>query len=98
MTVLIDLFSRQVVGWAIDNPMQTSLCVGAFQMAFRRPPPGLLHHSDRGSRYAGHEDREHSAVMKAEQSMNRKGNCWEVKKSSRSVVDFLTAMHLNKLI
>ena len=51
VAVVIDLFSRQVVGWAIDNHMRTSLCVRALQMAFwrRKPPPGLLHHSDRGS-------------------------------------------------
>jgi putative transposase len=48
-------------------------------MAFwrRKPKPGLLHHSDRGSQYASHEYRKHLAVMKMEQSMSRKGNCWE---------------------
>ncbi|OAI17606.1 hypothetical protein A1359_05795 [Methylomonas lenta] len=48
-------------------------------MAFwrRKPPPGLLHHSDRGSQYASHDYREHLAVMGMEQSMSRKGNCWE---------------------
>jgi putative transposase len=79
VAVIIDLFSRQVVGWAIDNHMRTSLCVRALQMAFwrRKPPPGLLHHSDRGSQYASHEYREHLAVMGMEQSMSRKGNCWD---------------------
>lgn len=79
VAVVIDLFSRQVVGWAIDNHMRTSLCVRALQMAFwrRKPPPGLLHHSDRGSQYASHDYREHLAVMGMEQSMSRKGNCWD---------------------
>jgi putative transposase len=57
VAVAIDLFSRQVVGWAIDGHMRTSLCASALQMAFYpkgtsgvgKPKPGLLHHSDRGS-------------------------------------------------
>ena len=79
VAVVIDLFSRQVVGWAIDDHMRTSLCVKALQMAFwrRKPPPGLLHHSDRGSQYASREYRQHLAVMRMDQSMSRKGNCWD---------------------
>lgn len=51
VAIVIDLFSRQVVGWSINDHMRTSLCVNALQMAFwrRKPEPGLLHHSDRGS-------------------------------------------------
>ncbi|MBK8325725.1 MAG: DDE-type integrase/transposase/recombinase [Moraxellaceae bacterium] len=54
VAVVIDLFSRQVVGWAMDNHMKTSLCVSALQMAFwrRKACSGLLHHSDRGGQYA----------------------------------------------
>ena len=79
VAVVIDLFSRQVVGWAMDNHMKTSLCVSALQMAFwrRKPAQGLLHHSDRGSQYASKEYREHLAIMGMEQSMSRKGNCWD---------------------
>lgn len=79
VAVVIDLFSRQVVGWAIDDHMRTSLCVQALQMAFwrRKPPPGLLHHSDRGSQYASRNYREHLAIMGMQQSMSRKGNCWD---------------------
>ena len=79
VAVVIDLFSRQVVGWAMDNHMKTSLCVRALQMAFwrRKPAQGLLHHSDRGSQYASKEYREHLAIMGMEQSMSRKGNCWD---------------------
>ncbi|MCL0274593.1 DDE-type integrase/transposase/recombinase, partial [Escherichia coli] len=49
VAVVIDLFSRHVVGWAMDNHMKTSLCVSALQMAFwrRKPAKGLIHHSDR---------------------------------------------------
>ena len=76
---MIDLFSWQVVGWAINDHMRTSLCVDALQMAFwrRKPKPGLLHHSDRGSQYASKEYRNHIDIMKIEQSMSRKGNCWD---------------------
>ncbi|WP_299371750.1 IS3 family transposase [uncultured Kiloniella sp.] len=79
VAVVIDLFSRQVVGWAIVDHMRTALCVKALQMAFwrRKPEPGLLHHSDRGSQYASHEYRSHLSVMKMKQSMSRKGNCWD---------------------
>jgi putative transposase len=63
------------VGWA----MATSLCVSALEMVFwrRKTEPGLLHHSDRGSQYASQEYRRHLNVMKMEQSMSRKGNCWD---------------------
>jgi transposase InsO family protein len=77
--ILIDLFSRQVVGWAIDDHMRTSLCLDALQMAFwrRKPKQGLLHHSDRGSQYASKEYRNHLDIMEMQQSMSRKGNCWD---------------------
>lgn len=79
VAIVVDLFSRQVVGWAIDSHMRASLCVKALQMAFwrRKPGPGLLHHSDRGSQYASAEYRQHLGLMKMRQSMSRKGNCWD---------------------
>ncbi|WP_221900458.1 DDE-type integrase/transposase/recombinase [Bathymodiolus platifrons methanotrophic gill symbiont] len=72
VAVVIDLFSRQVVGWAINDHMRTSLCLDALQMAFcrRNPKPGLLHHSDRGSQYASKEYRIHLDIMSMEQSMS----------------------------
>jgi len=75
LAVVIDLFSRQIVGWAVTDHMRASLCVSALQMAFwrRKPEPGLLHHSDRGSQYASHDYCKH---LKMEQSMSRKGKCW----------------------
>ncbi len=56
VAVVIDLYSRQVVGWAIDEHMKTSLCINALQMAYwrKKPAKGLMHHSDRGSQYASH--------------------------------------------
>jgi putative transposase len=79
VAIVIDLFSRRVVGWAADSHMRASLCVKALQMAFwrMRPEPGLLHHSDRGSQYASAEYREQLKAMGMRQSMSRKGNCWD---------------------
>ena len=79
VAIVMDLFSRQIIGWAIEEHMQTSLCTNALQMAFwrRKPTPGLLHHSDRGSQYASKEYRKHLTTMKMKQSMSRKGNCWD---------------------
>ena len=79
VALVIDLFSRRVVGWAVDSHMRASLCVKALQMAFcrRKPEPGLLHHSDRGSQYAGAEYRGQLKAMGMRQSMSRKGNCWD---------------------
>jgi putative transposase len=79
VAIVMDLHSRQIVGWAIDDHMRTSLCIKALQMAYgrRQPASGLLHHSDRGAQYAGHEYKEQLQKMNMEQSMSRKGNCWD---------------------
>ena len=54
LAVIIDLYSRRVVGWSIDRRMKKALVIRALMMAvnLRKPPPGLIHHSDRGSQYA----------------------------------------------
>ena len=85
VAVVIDLFSRQVVGLAIAGHMRTALCVKALQMAFwqRKPAHDLLHHSDRGSQYASHEYRGHLSVMRMKQSISRKGNCWDKSPTER---------------
>jgi len=79
LAVVIDLYSRRVVGWAMDRRMQKALVIRALLMAInlRQPPPGLLHHSDRGSQYASHA---YQALLKQHGmicSMSRKGNCWD---------------------
>ena len=79
LATVIDLFSRKVVGWSMAGHMRTSLVNEALQMAIwqRKPPKGLLWHTDRGSQYAS---KEHRALLKEhhiEQSMSRKGNCWD---------------------
>nr|WP_253255884.1 IS3 family transposase [Legionella quinlivanii] len=79
IAVVMDLYSRQIIGWAVDVHMRTSLSSKALRMAFwrKKPSPGLLHHSDRGSQYASYEYRELLKLMNMQQSMSRKGNCWD---------------------
>jgi transposase InsO family protein len=79
LAVVLDLCTRRVVGWSMDKRMTTSLVAAALEMALarRRPPRGLMHHSDRGSQYASafYQTllRRHGIVA----SMSRKGDCWD---------------------
>jgi putative transposase len=77
--VVLDLFSRRVVGWAMRETMPQALTIAALQMAItnRRPEPGLLHHSDRGSQYAAQEYRKLLGEASMVCSMSRKGDCWD---------------------
>lgn len=79
LAVLIDLFSRKVVGWSLASQMQTELCLDALgqAVALRSPPEGLVHHTDRGSQYTSGAYREALAELGAVASMSRKGNCWD---------------------
>jgi putative transposase len=79
LAAVIDLFSRQVVGWSMQPHMQSSLVTDALKMAWfrRHPAPGLIFHSDRGSQYCGHEFQSTLAGYKIRSSMSRKGNCWD---------------------
>jgi putative transposase len=76
---VIDLFSRQVVGWSMKPHMQTSVVTDALHMAWfrRRPAPGLIFHSDRGSQYCSHDFQKALKGYKMKSSMSRKGNCWD---------------------
>jgi transposase InsO family protein len=79
LAVVLDLFSRQVVGWAMDEQMPQELTLAALDMALqrRRPLPGLMHHSDRGSQYAAGAYQKRLAEYGIVCSMSRKGNCWD---------------------
>ena len=79
LAVVLDLFSRKVVGWAMAPHMQASLVCDALRMAIgaRQPQPGLLMHTDRGSQYASQAHTELLGAYGLEQSMSRKGNCWD---------------------
>ena len=79
LAVVIDLFSRKVVGWATANHMRTELCLIALESALirRHPDVGWMHHSDRGSQYASAAYRHRLSQAGARVSMSRKGNCWD---------------------
>ena len=79
LAVVLDLFSRRVVGWAMGDRNDQGLVLRALHMAAQRrsPPPGLIHHSDRGSQYASGA---YQAALRSYGmicSMSRKGNCWD---------------------
>jgi transposase InsO family protein len=77
LAVVMDLFSRQVVGFSMGERMTRSLVIDALRMAWfrRRPAPGLIFHSDRGSQYASEDFQRHLAAFGMKGSMSRKGEC-----------------------
>jgi len=79
LAVVMDLFSRAIIGWSMSERMTQELVIDAFVMAIkqRNPPSGLLHHSDRGSQYASTDYQDILAKYGAICSMSRKGNCWD---------------------
>jgi transposase InsO family protein len=79
LAVVIDLYSRRVVGWSIDRRLKKALVIRALMMAvnLRKPPPGLIHHSDRRSQYASHDYQKLLRQYDMICSMSRKGNCWD---------------------
>jgi transposase InsO family protein len=79
LAVVIDLFSRRVVGWSIRDHLRTELVAEALVMAIgkRVPEPGLLHHSDQGSQYGSDDYRRLLAAHGIACSMSRRGNCWD---------------------
>ena len=79
LAVIVDLCSRYAVGWAMNERITDDLTLSALGMALerRRPPPGLLHHSDRGSQYASAEYQRVLAEHGIVGSMSRRGNCWD---------------------
>jgi putative transposase len=77
LAIVIDLYSRKVVGWALEARNNTELVCHALLMAIddRQPKPGLLHHSDQGNTYTSHQYRGLLEQHKMISSMSRKGNC-----------------------
>ena len=92
LVVVIDLFSRKVVGWAVADRLDAALSVQALRdaLAKRRPDAGLVFHSDRGVEFAAQAFREQLAAAGALQSMSRKGDCWDnaVAESFFSTLEF----------
>ena len=81
LATTLDLYSRKIVGWAMDQRMQKGLVIRALQMALHHRRPNslqiLMHHSDRGSQYASKLFQKLLKVNDIRCSMSRKGNCWD---------------------
>jgi putative transposase len=79
LAVILDLFARRVVGWAVSRSLDAGIAVEALRraLAVRRAPAGMVHHSDRGVHYACTQYRELLASHGITPSMSRKGDCWD---------------------
>ena len=79
LAIVVDLFSRKIVGCAMSDRMKRSLALPTLQRAItlRRPPPGLIHHSDRGSQYCSDDYRRLVAASGFVASMSGRGNCYD---------------------
>ena len=79
LAIVVDLFSRRVIGWATSNVADTRLVLKASELAFatRQPSAGLIMHTDQGCQYTAERFVAHLASHGAVQSMSRKGNCWD---------------------
>ncbi len=79
LAIVLDLFNREIVGWSLKPHMTTDIVTDALTMAWfrKRPTPGLMHHSDRGSQYASQAFQKKLKDYSMICSMSRKGNCWD---------------------
>ena len=79
LAVVMDFFNREIVGWSLKEQLTADLVIDALTMAWfrRRPEPGLIHHSDRGTQYACAAFQQKLAGYGMRCSMSRKGNCWD---------------------
>lgn len=79
LAIALDLFSRRIVGWAVSDRLKRDLALAALRRAItlRKPPPGLVHHSDRGSQYCSHDYRRLLKAHGMIASMSGKGNCYD---------------------
>jgi putative transposase len=95
LAVVMDLYSRAIIGWSLQPYLTTQLALDALQMALwrRKPSPGLLHHSDRGVQYAAADYQRLLAKHGIECSMSRKGNCWD----NACVESFFSTLKLERV-
>ncbi len=79
LAIVLDLWSRRIVGWSMSEFIDTELALSALRMAIdtRRPMPGLVHHSDRGTQYAATDYRHALDENGLICSMSRRANCWD---------------------
>jgi transposase InsO family protein len=97
LSTILDLGSRRCVGWAMRDTLEVELALSALRMAreARRPAPGLIHHSDRGSQFTSAAYRAELAAHGMVASMSRKGNCYDnaVAESFFATLEFELLMH-----
>jgi transposase InsO family protein len=95
LAVILDAYSRKVVGWSMADHLRTELATDALEMALatRRPSPGLIQHSDRGVQYTSTAYGELLTAHRARQSVGRPGTCWD-----NAVVESFFATLKNELI
>lgn len=79
VAILMDLYSRRIIGWAMDDHLTTALTSAALEMALQQRgiPTGLLHHSDRGWQYTATAYQQRLVQLRIQCSMSRPGNCWD---------------------
>ncbi len=79
LAIVLDLFHRRIVGWSMSNRINRKLVMDALRMGVwrRRPAPGLIFHSDRGSQYCSNDFQKMLKTHKMISSMSRKGDCWD---------------------
>ena len=79
LALVLDLYARKLVGWAMSEtmPQELTLCALDVALGWRDPAPGLVHHSDRGSQYAAKDYRKKLKARGITVSMSRKGDCWD---------------------
>lgn len=79
LATILDACSRRIVGWSLADHLRTELALDALTMAVasRRPAPGLIHHSDRGTQYLSHAYADRLAEYHLRQSVGRPGTCWD---------------------
>lgn len=79
LAAVLDLGSRRIVGWAMGDTLEATVAVDALQAALQahRPPPGLIHHSDRGVQYASYAYQILLEAHGCRPSMSLRGNCWD---------------------
>lgn len=79
LAIILDTYSRRIVGWSLSERLERGLAVSTLEKALesRQPPPGLIHHTDRGSQYASRDYRELVDATGLVFSMSRKGDCWD---------------------
>ena len=85
LAAIKDLYTCEIVGWAMDKQMTKQLVVDALRAAYwrKKPQPGLLHHSDRGSQYCSQAYRALQVSYGMQTSMSCKGNCWDTQSTRR---------------